>query len=438
MCRENRRHLTAITLPRASVVLCTIAIAVLAASLEGAQGLPQTFNPPNPSYQERFGSSVAIDGNNVLIGAAGYGSAIGQVHLFDASNGDLLRTFNNPAAASYDEFGGSLAIDGNRVLIAEPGDDTNGDHSGQAHLFDAASGNLLHTFGATVAGEHDSFGGSVAIDGNNVLIGAAYDSSNGYEVGQAHLFNASNGQLVRTFNDPTVTQWDQFGCSVAIDGSNVVIGAIGDDTKGRDVGQVHLFDAASGNLLRTFNDPTVTSKDYFGYSVAISGNNVLIGAVMDDTNGADAGQAYLFNATTGDLLHIFDDPTPAERNRFGDSLAISGNNVLIGAMCDDTSGSNVGQAYLFDAITGDLLQTFDDPTATSSDYFGDSVAIDGEKVLIGATGNDIPFRTNSGQAHLFDVPEPATMSLLALGAIAVLRRRRKPCGQTPSGRPRRC
>jgi len=134
---------------------------------------------------------------------------------------------------------------------------------------------------------------------------------------------------------------DQFGYSVAVDGNNVLIGEVFDDTFGQDVGQVHLFDATTGALLQTFDDPTITTKDEFGFTVAIDGTNVLIGAPEDDTNGNRAGQVYLFDATTGTLLQTFNDPTITTEDLFGSSVAIDGNNVLIGAAADDTNGSNV-------------------------------------------------------------------------------------------------
>jgi len=143
----------------------------------------------------------------------------------------------------------------------------------------------------------------VALDGNNVLIGAPRDNTNGERVGQAHLFDALTGTLLQTFNDPTVTHRDEFGTSVALDGNNVLIGDDGSDTNGNNVGQAHLFDALTGNLLRTFNDPTVTATDVFGRSVALDGNNVLIGAPGDDTLGVEVGQAHLF--TVPSLLGDF-------------------------------------------------------------------------------------------------------------------------------------
>ena len=147
----------------------------------------------------------------------------------------------------------------------------------------------------------------------------------------------------------------------------MLIGAPGDDTQGFDVGQAHLFDAITGALLQTFDDPTVTFGDLFGTSVALSGDRVLIGASGDDTQGSNVGQAHLFDAVTGALLQTFDDPTVTSTDQFGRSVALSGDRVLIGAPGDDTQGNDVGQAHLFDATTGALLQTVDDPTVTFSD-----------------------------------------------------------------------
>jgi hypothetical protein len=100
----------------------------------------------------------------------------------------------------------------------------------------------------------------------------------------------------------------------------------------------------------------------------MDGNRVLISSPYDDTNGNEVGQAYLFDTSTGNLLQTLDDPTPTQSpasfavgDLFGISVALDGNRVLIGAAFDDTNGFGVGQAHLFDATTGDLVQTFDDP-----------------------------------------------------------------------------
>ena len=143
--------------------------------------------------------------------------------------------------------------------------------------------------------------------------------------------------LDKTFNAPIVKPSAHFGDAVAIDGNNVLISALFYEMTEVGVGQAYLFDALSGNLLHTFDDPTVTMYDSFGQSVAIDGNSVLIGAFNDDTNGPNIGQAHLFDALSGKLLQTFDDPTPPH-GKFGWSVALDGNNVLIGAYLDDTRG----------------------------------------------------------------------------------------------------
>jgi hypothetical protein len=119
------------------------------------------------------------------------------------------------------------------------------------------------------------------------------------------------------------------------------------------------------------------------------------------------GHAYLFDTATGALLQTFNDPTPTDDDNFGEAVALDGNRALIGAPNDDTLDFNNGQAHVFDTTTGVLLQTFDDPTPTSAgvfggDRFGTAVALEGNHALIGAPG-DGTHGENVGQAHLFDV-----------------------------------
>ncbi|MCA9166220.1 MAG: PQQ-binding-like beta-propeller repeat protein [Planctomycetales bacterium] len=354
------------------------------------QAYPQTFDDPTVTTSDHFGQAVAIDGDYLLVGASmddTNGTNVGQAHLFDLVTGQLLMTFNDPASTGQDNFGDSVAIDGNRVLIGSPFDDTNGEAAGQVHLFDAHTGGLLMTFNDPAYTQYDTFGRSVAIEGSHVFVGVPQDATFGINSGQVHLFDADTGDLLRTFDDPTPTHGDVFGFSIAAHSGMILVGEHNDDTNGINVGQAHLFDAETGKLLHTFNDPTQTAReplfgDSFGLSVDLYGNSVLIGSPNDRTHGERVGQAYLFDATTGLLLQTFDDPTITTEDVFGYSVATDGQFVLIGAPRDDTNGENVGQAHLFDAATGELLRTYDDPTVTTEDFFGSAVAIAGNRVVI--------------------------------------------------------
>lgn len=379
--------------------------------------LLHTFDDPTPTDSDSFGWSVAIEGNQVVIGAPlddTHGGNVGQVHLFDATTGSLVRTLEDPtvtppASSSNDKFGFSVAIDGNQVLVGAPLDSTTASDNGQAHLFDASTGNLLQAFNDPSPQTNQGFGQSVAIAASRVLVGVPFDDTQGSNVGLAYLFNASTGVAGEPpFAGTSTTLQDNFGLSVAIDGDLVLIGAPFNDTLGTSVGRAYLFEASTANHLRTFENPSVKLSDQFGFAVAIDGNHVLIGAPFDDTLGQGVGQAYLFDATTGSLLHTFDDPTPslpAGGDEFGRSVAIEENNILIGAR-QDASVPNAccGQAHLFDAITGNLEQTYVSPFPNDPGQhrFGHSVALDGNRVLIGAYAN-ASAGSFVGRAYLFDL-----------------------------------
>ena len=134
----------------------------------------------------------------------------------------------------------------------------------------------------------------------------------------------------------------------------------------------------TATLLHTLNNPTPSYGDGFGYGVAISGSTIVVGAVLDDTGATHAGSAYVFDATSGALLRTLDNPSPARDEYFGASVAISGTTIVVGAPGAD-------RAYLFDATTGALLRTLNNPTPVNRGYFGGSVAISGSTIVVGAS-----------------------------------------------------
>ncbi|MEK6248698.1 MAG: Ig-like domain-containing protein, partial [Planctomycetales bacterium] len=288
--------------------------------------LLHTLDNPNSSYQgERFGNSVATDGNYVLVGAyynqvftTGYSD--GQAYLFEAATGNLLHTFNPPEGVNsgWEKFGSSVAVDGNLALIGDPEQDVGTDSTelgaGQAYLYDATTGDLIHIIDDPAPTYNGGFASAVAIDGNHILVGNSNhfipNSGGGNEpVGQAYLFDATTGDLLHTFDDPTNTQSDAFGVSVAIEGDRILIGASGGRSPLPLSGEAHLFDTTTGSLLHTFENPTPSVRDYFGNSVAIDGERILIGEFEDSTQGEDVGQAHLYDATSYSLIHTFNDPT---------------------------------------------------------------------------------------------------------------------------------
>jgi len=122
--------------------------------------------------------------------------------------------------------------------------------------------------------------------------------------------------------------------------------------------------------------------DVFGISVSISGNTALVGASGDDDRGFRTGSAYLFDITTGNQLAKLTASDATADDRFGKSVAISGNTALVGVSGDDDAGRSSGSAYLFDVTTGNQLAKLTASDAAANDAFGISVSISGNTALV--------------------------------------------------------
>jgi hypothetical protein len=156
----------------------------------------------------------------------------------------------------------------------------------------------------------------------------------------------------------------------------------------------------------TYANPVPQIGAYFGTSVAISGSQVVIGAPnYSPLPILDSGAAYLYETSGSTLVRTFSNPDPTTEDYFGSAVAISGGSVLVGAYKDDTLASNAGRAYLFDSANAALLQAFVSPTPTppTEDWFAASVAIDQGSMLIGAYPDD-RYALDAGAAYYYVSP----------------------------------
>jgi len=358
-------------------------------------GVPiQTYVSPTPLADDRFGAALDIDGNNVIIGTLNDRTGVfdsGRAFLFDTS-GNLLQSYTNPSPGVDDHFGNAVAIDGNNVVIAASVDSDDALNAGRVFLYDT-SGNLLQTYGTPdpPSAIGDQFGFSVDISGSLIVIGEPFDDITGFDSGIAYLYDTS-GNLLQTFNNPTPETQDHFGWDVAISGNIIIIGAPNVGPGVFNVGEAYLFDT-SGNLIQTL---TPNTSGNFGYNVDIDGNNVLVAAMSELPDG----NVYLFD-TSGNFILTIPNPAPGPGDTFGLGLAIDGTNIIIGAPFDDTQGSQAGQAYHYDT-SGNLIQTFDTPAPKFNGFFGYAVGCSGNFALVGEANRLESFSGNVGMAYLFE------------------------------------
>ncbi|MCA9755783.1 MAG: T9SS type A sorting domain-containing protein [Candidatus Eisenbacteria bacterium] len=265
---------------------------------------------------------------------------------------------------------------------------------------------------ATDGATGDKFGVAVAVDGGSLAVGAPGDDDNGIDSGAAYLYDANSGaELFKLTPDDGLTG-DQFGTSVALAGGVVVVGAPGSDDNGAGSGAAYLFDATTGVQLAKLLPGDGGDGDAFGNSVAIDGGIVAVGAFMEDGFAVDGGAVYLFDAATGSQLDKLVPDEDGNRN-FGVAIAMDGGVIVVGARMhfDPTDGFTLGAAYLFDVSNGDQLRRLESDNNTFSDQFGDAVDIDNGTVAVGAWAKSI-FFDHSGAAYLFDADNGAQLAYI--------------------------
>jgi len=305
-------------------------------------------------------------------------------------------------AAAEDDFSVSVAISGNTVIVGAEDDDDAGSSSGSAYLFDVTTGNQLFKLTASDGAEDDWFGRSVAISNDTAIVGAINDDDAGSKSGSAYLFDVTTGNQLFKLTASDASRYDWFGTSVAISGNTAIVGKTGGDDGGSLSGSAYLFDVTTGNQLLKLTASDAAPEDRFGTSVAIGGNTAIVGAQHNDDSGSDSGSAYLFDVTTGNQLFKLTASDAAEGDRFGTSVAISGNTAIVGAWLDNHVANGAGSAYLFDVTTGIELFKLTASDAAADDRFGVAVGISGNTAVVGAYGDD-DAGSSSGSAYLFDV-----------------------------------
>lgn len=275
---------------------------------------------------------------------------------------------------------------------------------------------------ASDGGEYDHYAWSVAISGNTIVVGGvchpgtSSDCIAGYSggPGAAYVFAESGGMWSQQqeLTAPDGAPGDWFGYSVALDGSTVVVGAphheVGANVK---QGAAYVF-VQSGTTwaqeaeLTSFDG---AAEDRSGSSVAVSGSTVVIGAPFHEVgSNAEQGAAYVFvqSGTTWAQAAEVTSSDGAAGDKFGSSVAVSGSTAIVGAFLH-TVGSNASQgaAYVF-VESGGMWSQQAELTASdgvANDYFGDSVAVSGGTAVVGSPGpvTFLRLSTYAGAAYVF-------------------------------------
>lgn len=239
------------------------------------------------------------------------------------------------------------------------------------------------------------FGYDVAVEGDVMVVGADGDNS----VGAAYVFRYDGNNWVQetklVSNNPH--PGDRFGAAVAIDNNTIAIGCPNSDDSGQYFGyaQVFVYDGSDWNLQATLSAQTPVFYDIFAASIAISNNHIVIGA-RGDANYRGAAYVYKRTSTTWTQTDKLSAPNGQANDLFGQAVAIDANKIIIGATGDN---AYTGAAYVY-ANNGSSWSVEQKILSNNSpsDLFGTSVAISGTRIAVG----DIFGSTNNGNVTVFD------------------------------------
>ena len=379
---------------------------------------------PYVQAESRFGFAVAIDGNYAVVGASreDISSAVdsGIVYLFARSGSSWsLVTVRGGSFNGTERCGYSVAIMGGFVVYGCP--DSGG--TGKAFRWDI-QGNVTELVPANdLRGAGDQYGAAVAVNFNNILVGAPLHHVN--DSGLVHLFDAA-GSVLGYFAEGN--PGDHSGAAVALDvyGTNMVVAApTAAGSEGAGSGHVTVY-SRNGTETPTFQQRLFASdaaaSDNFGHSVSVDDNTLVVGADQDDNDrGVDAGAAYVFvRDESGDWSE--QQKLTASDGKAGDrfgyhAVAVEGNLIAVGAYAHDGGSSDPaddrGAVWLFTRSgTEWALQRKINPSVGISapkDEFGVGVDISRDTVVVGAllaAANDGTARAGAAYVYRLDCVPP--------------------------------
>lgn len=398
--------------PIMATVMVSISPQLAAVTLTG------TLQAADGRAGDAFARSVSIHEDIVLVGgfnAPNDGSVnSGAAYVFTAGVDGVWRQQAKLTAddgQEADNFGVSVSVYGDIALIgARSAGNGLGVNTGAAYVFVRESDGGWRQQSKLTADDgqsDDNFGVSVSIDGDVVLVGADFaDNENGEETGAAYVFVQQNDgswrQQAKLTADDGLSA-DYFGGAVSLDGDTAVVGAsYADNGEGVYAGAVYAFVRDTEGVWRQQAKLTASDgadSDYFGVSVSVDGDRVLVGADYADTQqGENAGAAYLYARDTAGVWTQRAKLTAADgkaADDFGWSVALEGDTALIGSdYADVDRGVNAGAAYLFDRSADGVWQQrakLSMPEAPAFSYFGESVALFGETAVTGTWAAESAF-----------------------------------------------
>lgn len=367
---------------------------------------------PTMNLADRFGESVALSGDTLVVGAPGgdltsptIARQAGLVHVFTLTNGTwtLQQTLQASDAKQNTEFGSSVAIDGDNLIVGAGQWDGTSNNMGKVYIFTRSSGMWTERFNFEGELADSRLGTSVAIHGKSFAAGAPRDDTGGDKRGIVMAYRCTDmtdksSCTTTKLTLPNPIDNDEFGTSVSMSSSYLIAGAAKADLSStradKDVGRVMIY--ANNMTWSALYDlrPSPLDDNFMGTGVATHGTRAIIGA---DYNDVDPGKAFTFEIGTPnanpEIVSLSNTLTltgQGAKDRAGVAVALFGDYAATGAPRDDSGGTDTGRVYIskHSGAAWAYLLTLSAPVPAANERFGASVAASANHIAIGAPGDD--------------------------------------------------
>ena len=380
-------------------------------------------------------------------------SAAGAVHVLTRAG--VTWTFQAyikaPNAEAEDYFGSSVALSGDTLVVGTTAEDscsismTDNGCSGAGAVYVYTRAGVAWSFQAYIkapnARSNTNFAASVALSGDTLAVGASWEDSCSTSIttvaatdfdtscstGATYVFTRAGAmwtlQAYIKASTGNARSGDKFGSSTALSGNTLAVGAKWEGSCSAGISMVAPTSSSSSNCWKTgavhvftrsgvtwtfqayIKAPSPTQRDYFGSSMALSGDTLAVGAPSDEPHFTGriggTGATYVFTraGTTWTLQAYINAPNAGASDNFGQSMALSGDTLAVGAphesscstsiatvAATDDGCSSAGAAYTFTraGATWTPQAYIKAPNAGASDNFANAMAFSGGTLVVGA------------------------------------------------------
>jgi FG-GAP repeat len=284
------------------------------------------YSEPGHDFSGYLGcNGIAVGSDTAIVGLPGANGGAGVVVVFERApfGWTSRQVLSAPMASTFESFGCSVSLSGNLLVIGAPGHANVG--AAYAFTYKDVSWTFDSELDAAGAAKHDEVGFSVAADGDQILVGAPHSN---FDQGASFVFERFGSTWTQThkLTASDGAAGDQFGEAVSLSEGKAIIGA---PERAMGNGAAYVYTSDEFDQETRFSSPTDTN---FGSAVGIAANRIIVGAL-----GSSTVSAYTRSGATWYLLAQFS----ASSTRMGGAVAISGSTIVFGEVSLDSGAVNI-------------------------------------------------------------------------------------------------